>query len=248
MVMSSVPARYMRQAKRFCKGPGSFRPRADEPGHRLPLDERCGLNVRANSLSGSRTPGARSVRRYGAARRATFAAVVLWSREPKVGGLPHIVAWFARSLEASDYDLGKHPLFEPYARGVLASSYTPYFITQDQTLQQRFPQRPLKGLGPGLYWNPTLTPIRSVPLWQQRFFLDGPPPPQSQGSHTVVSRLDANVPPWYAPNSNAFLRWTMSSLDTRPIWRRTNVCQPAGRYTNSRRYSLAELATISFGL
>jgi hypothetical protein len=79
----------------------------------------------------------------------------------KVGGLPHIVAWFARSANALNYDLGIHPPFEPYARGVLASPYAPDFITQDPKLQQRFPARQLKGLGPGLYWDPTLASIRS---------------------------------------------------------------------------------------
>src|SRR4051794_4365587 len=29
----------------------------------------------------------------------------------KCGGLPHIVAWFARSLEACDYDFDVHPSF-----------------------------------------------------------------------------------------------------------------------------------------
>ena len=66
----------------------------------------------------------------------------------KIGELTRIVAWFARSLEACAYDLGLHPPFEPYARGVLASPYTPYFITRDQALQQSFPLCPLKGLGP----------------------------------------------------------------------------------------------------
>jgi hypothetical protein len=124
----------------------------------------------------------------------------------KIGGLPHIVAWFARSANALNYDLGIHPTFEPYVRGVLASPYTAYFITQDVTLQQRFPGRELRGLGKGLYWDPTLAPIRSAPRWKQKLFLGCPPPPQSHGTHTVVSRQDANVPPWYAPSATAFLQ------------------------------------------
>jgi hypothetical protein len=72
----------------------------------------------------------------------------------KVGGLPHIVAWFARSLEARAYDYHEHPSFDDYARGVLASAYAPEFITRDQQLQGRFPPRHLPGLGPGLYWDP----------------------------------------------------------------------------------------------
>jgi hypothetical protein len=72
----------------------------------------------------------------------------------KGGGLPHIVAWFARSLEAKKYDLQKHPKFEVYARGVMASEYAPDFITKDEGLKRRFPPRPLKGLGPALMWQP----------------------------------------------------------------------------------------------
>jgi hypothetical protein len=124
----------------------------------------------------------------------------------KVGGLPHIVAWFARSLDGCNYDFGIHPVFEPYARGVLASSYTAYFVAEDKTLQQRFPARPLKGLGSGLYWRPSHAPIRSAPPWQQKIFLRNPPPPQSHGSHAVVGRPDANLPNGYAPKSTAFLQ------------------------------------------
>src|SRR6478672_7802938 len=36
----------------------------------------------------------------------------------KAGGLPHLVSWYARSLEALDYDYETHPPFEDYARGV----------------------------------------------------------------------------------------------------------------------------------
>ena len=111
----------------------------------------------------------------------------------KVGGVPHIVAWFARSLEACNYDFGIHPLFEPYARGVLASSHAPEFITQDLTLQQRFPPLSLKGLGRGLYWSPLMAPVRSAKRSQQRLFLSNPPPLQCQHSHGLIRRQDANV-------------------------------------------------------
>jgi hypothetical protein len=72
----------------------------------------------------------------------------------KRGGLPHLVAWFARSLAARAYNYREHPLFDDYAAGVLASAYAPEFITRDQQLQGRFPPRHLPGLGPGLYWDP----------------------------------------------------------------------------------------------
>jgi hypothetical protein len=72
----------------------------------------------------------------------------------KRGGLSHIVAWFAQSLEARDYDFDTHPSFEEYARGVMASAHAPDFIKEDQQLQMRFGRRLLPGIGPGLYWDP----------------------------------------------------------------------------------------------
>jgi hypothetical protein len=72
----------------------------------------------------------------------------------KGGGLPHIVAWFARSLEARNFEFWSHPCFEDYVRGVLASPYAPDFIKDDQELRQRFTPTPLNGLGPGLIWGP----------------------------------------------------------------------------------------------
>jgi hypothetical protein len=72
----------------------------------------------------------------------------------KVGGLPHLVAWYARSLEARRYEFWEHPSFEDYVSGVLASPYAPDFIKQDAQLRLRFPATPLKGLGSGLYWSP----------------------------------------------------------------------------------------------
>jgi len=76
----------------------------------------------------------------------------------KRGGLEHIVAWFARSLEALDYDCGRHPSFDEYACGVMASPLAPDFITHDPELSRRFPPRPLDGLGPGLCWRPARLP------------------------------------------------------------------------------------------
>ena len=75
----------------------------------------------------------------------------------KIGGLPTIVALYARSLEGRDYDLEEHPSFDDYAAGVLASdqlSYPGARIQEDEELQRRFPPRTLSGLGPGLCWKP----------------------------------------------------------------------------------------------
>src|SRR5215217_3636744 len=72
----------------------------------------------------------------------------------KSGGLPHIVAWFARSLAWWDYDFAEHPSFEDYAGGVMTSEYAPDFIKNDNALLRRFPPQKLSGLGPGLCWDP----------------------------------------------------------------------------------------------
>ena len=72
----------------------------------------------------------------------------------KHGGADHILAWYARSLDSRDYNFLKHPSFDDYARGVMASEFTLDNIRNDEELQRRFPPRPLKGLGPGLHWYP----------------------------------------------------------------------------------------------
>jgi hypothetical protein len=41
----------------------------------------------------------------------------------KRGGLPTVVALYARSLEGRDYDLEEHPSFDDYACGVMASEH-----------------------------------------------------------------------------------------------------------------------------
>ena len=79
----------------------------------------------------------------------------------KHGGLGHIVAWYARSLETCNYDVDLHPSFDDYARGVLASEHAPDFIKNDPALISRFPSPcPLDGLGPGLHWEQQKTGVR----------------------------------------------------------------------------------------
>jgi hypothetical protein len=70
------------------------------------------------------------------------------------GGVGYIVSVYARSLKAHKYDRIRHPPFELYARGVLASRYAPHFLTEGPALRKRFPPRPLPGLGSCLYWDP----------------------------------------------------------------------------------------------
>jgi hypothetical protein len=71
----------------------------------------------------------------------------------RMGGLPTLVALYARSLEAFDYDVERHPSFFDYACGVMASEHNGYsFLKEDEELRKRFPPRHLAGLGTGLYW------------------------------------------------------------------------------------------------
>jgi hypothetical protein len=84
-----------------------------------------------------------------------------WERENlKRGGLPHIVAWFARSLATRDYAYDEHPSFNDYACGVMASPHTYEPIREDEELRRRFPPRPLDVLDNGLYWDPPKSPGR----------------------------------------------------------------------------------------
>jgi hypothetical protein len=74
----------------------------------------------------------------------------------KIGGLPHIVACYARSLAGRGYNYDEHPSFDDYAAGVMASEeHAPDFIRNNEEMRRRFPPRPLTGLGSGLYWRPS---------------------------------------------------------------------------------------------
>jgi len=64
----------------------------------------------------------------------------------------HLVAEYARSLEANKWEFHNHPSFEEFARGALASEYSPEFTRENAALCERFPPRLLRGLGPGQIW------------------------------------------------------------------------------------------------
>jgi len=85
----------------------------------------------------------------------------------KVGGLKHIVAWYACSLACRDYAVEKHPSFDDYACGLMASEYTPGFVKNDEELQRRFPPRPLAGIGPGLVWEPPAIHAKTMASWHR---------------------------------------------------------------------------------
>lgn len=80
----------------------------------------------------------------------------------KHGGVDHILAWYARSLDCRNYDVLAHPVFEDYARGVMASEFAPEFVTEDEKLKKRFPPRPLTGMGPGLCWLPPMEHVEAM--------------------------------------------------------------------------------------
>jgi hypothetical protein len=70
------------------------------------------------------------------------------------GALAGIVSRFALSLRALNWDFTRHPGFEDFARGVLASKNAPQFILADKALRLQYPPRPLAGLGPWAVWKP----------------------------------------------------------------------------------------------
>ena len=85
----------------------------------------------------------------------------------KVGGLKHLVAWYACSVACQDYAIKKHPSFYDYACGLMASEYTPGFVKNDEELQRRFPPRPLAGIGPGLVWEPPAIHVKTMASWRR---------------------------------------------------------------------------------
>jgi hypothetical protein len=62
----------------------------------------------------------------------------------------YLVEAYNYSLRSRDYRLEGHPDFETFARGVMASQWTPEQIRNDAELLRRFPPKPLPGLGRGL--------------------------------------------------------------------------------------------------
>ena len=85
----------------------------------------------------------------------------------KVGGLNHLVAWYDCSLACLDYAVEKHPSFDDYACGVMASEYAPDFIKKDEELRRRFPSQKLKGLGPGLIWQSPALHAETMACWRR---------------------------------------------------------------------------------
>jgi hypothetical protein len=62
-----------------------------------------------------------------------------------------VLALFARSLEACDFDYSVHPSFEEYVGGLLALDAAYFSPLLDDELRRRCPPRPLKGLGSVYY-------------------------------------------------------------------------------------------------
>ena len=48
-----------------------------------------------------------------------------WQDLRGAGGVASIVSFYARSLAGRHFDLHEHPTFDDYARGLMASEYTP---------------------------------------------------------------------------------------------------------------------------
>lgn len=61
-----------------------------------------------------------------------------------------LVGAYADSLRCRDFRLEGHPDFETFARGLMASPWTPEEFRNDPELLRRYPPKPLKGLRPGL--------------------------------------------------------------------------------------------------
>jgi hypothetical protein len=78
-----------------------------------------------------------------------------------------IVSRFAVSLRALNWDFSRHPGFEDFARGVMASEKGPWFILEDKALHRRYPPRPLAGLGPYLLWETPKRHARTMEAYRR---------------------------------------------------------------------------------
>jgi hypothetical protein len=71
-------------------------------------------------------------------------------------GLTGLVGFHARSLARQGWDVRKHPSFEDFCCGLMATNTNMWVIEKDENLKRRFPPRPLAGMTPGAYWAPPL--------------------------------------------------------------------------------------------
>jgi hypothetical protein len=74
-------------------------------------------------------------------------------------GLTGLVGFYARSLYRQGcgrqrYDVHTHPSFYDFACGLMAINTGLWRIEKDQSLQNRFPPRRLKGMTRSAYWDP----------------------------------------------------------------------------------------------
>ena len=56
--------------------------------------------------------------------------------------LAGIVGFYARSLAANEYDIRRHPSFDDFARGLMASNSGFWGIEKNEGMRKRFPPRP----------------------------------------------------------------------------------------------------------
>jgi hypothetical protein len=78
--------------------------------------------------------------------------------EMKKGGLQHVVAHYASSLETLEYDVTLHPRFRVYACGVMANGVPYDSIHNDSFMQKHYPPRKLVGLDGNFLWAPPMLP------------------------------------------------------------------------------------------
>ena len=68
--------------------------------------------------------------------------------------LSHLVTQFSNSLEGNGWDIGSHPSFEAYARGVNASPLAADIVLNDDAIRKRYPPRELHFILSGMIWRP----------------------------------------------------------------------------------------------
>jgi len=110
------------------------------------------------------------------------------------GPVGHMLKWYARSLEARDYDIVEHPSFRDFVCGIMTDFEG---FPEFEELRDRFPPRALPGLDPKVsYWQPLTAQmpivakvLRRAPLGEH----DGGPEPSSRMAGAEHAELPATV-------------------------------------------------------
>jgi hypothetical protein len=108
------------------------------------------------------------------------------------GPVGHMLKWYARSLEARDYDVVEHPSFHDFVCGMMTDIEG---FPEFEELRDRFPPRAVPGLDPKVsYWEPLTAQVPIVAKVLRRALLAEHHGGSERSSRTAVAE-HAELPP-----------------------------------------------------